>query len=64
MTWTALKAQFGGSYRLLYHFKPRFAAVLELAPAVYPEAKVDIEDNGIVLHPSRPPVAPRQLKFQ
>jgi hypothetical protein len=27
--------------------------------AVYPDARVDLGDEGIVLHQSRPPVAPR-----
>jgi hypothetical protein len=59
VTWKALKAQFGVSYKELFHFKPRFAQALALATAVYPAAKIDVIDEGVVLKPSRPPVAPK-----
>ena len=59
ITWKALKAQFGASYKELYHFKPRFTQALALATAVYPAANVDVRDEGVVLKPSRPPVAPK-----
>lgn len=59
VTWKALKAQFGTGYRELFHFKSRWPKALSLAMAVYPEARVDVEAEGVVLHPSRPPVAPR-----
>ena len=32
---------------------------LKLALAVYPDAKVDISDDGLILYPSRPPVLER-----
>jgi hypothetical protein len=59
VTWPALKGQFGNSYQELFHFKPRFAHALALALAVYPAAKVDVTEQGVILKPSRPPVAPR-----
>lgn len=59
ITWKALKAQFGTGYKELFHFKPRFTQALALATAVYPAAKIEILDEGVVLKPSRPPVAPR-----
>lgn len=59
ITWKALKSQFGTGYRELFHFKPRFTQALALATAVYPAAKVEVLEQGIVLKPSRPPVAPR-----
>jgi hypothetical protein len=31
--------------------KPRFADALKIALAVYPEAQVDIERQGLTLHP-------------
>lgn len=61
ITWKALKAQFGTGYKELYHFKPRFTQALALATAVYPAAKIEILEQGVVLKPSRPPVAPRQI---
>jgi hypothetical protein len=36
--------------------KPTFNEALTLALAVYPEASVDIGAEGLVLHPSPPPV--------
>lgn len=59
ITWKALKSQFGTGYKKLFHFKPRFTQALALATAVYPAAKIDIRDEGVVLKPSRPPVAPK-----
>ena len=59
ITWSALKAQFGANYGKLFHFKARWPTALQLAMAVYPEAIVEIEDAGLILRPSPPPVAPR-----
>jgi hypothetical protein len=60
VTWKALMGQFGGGYKEQFHFKPRFLENLELALAVYRDAKVDIDERGLVLRPSRPPVPPKQ----
>jgi hypothetical protein len=57
----ALKAQHGQAYRQLYHFKNKFPAVLGLATAVYPDANVEVTEEGVILKPSRPPVAPRLI---
>ncbi|WP_426960034.1 replication protein RepA [Muricoccus radiodurans] len=59
--WTALKGQFGTGFSKLYHFKNKFPGTLALAQAVYPDAKVEVTEKGVVLKPSRPPVAPRQI---
>ena len=64
ITWKALKSQFGGGYKELFHFKPRFTQALALATAVYPAAKIDVVEQGVILKPSRPPVAPRILALQ
>ena len=64
ITWKALKSQFGGGYKELFHFKPRFTQALALATAVYPAAKIDIIEQGVILKPSRPPVAPRILALR
>ena len=55
--WGALHAQFGGGFKALRHFRPTFLANLRLALATYPDARVDDDENGVILHPSRPPVA-------
>jgi hypothetical protein len=55
--WTALHGQFGGGFKALRHFRPTFLANLRLALATYPEARVDETEQGVILRPSRPPVA-------
>ena len=55
--WAALHGQFGGGFKALRHFRPTFLANLRLALATYPEARVDENEQGVILHPSRPPVA-------
>jgi hypothetical protein len=59
VTWKALKAQFGTSYKEMFHFKSKFPKAIELAMAVYPKANVTITAEGVILKPSPPPVAPR-----
>lgn len=57
ISWAAIHAQFGTGFAAVRHFRPRFVEALSAAVAAYPEARVSAEDAGIVLHPSRPPVA-------
>lgn len=57
VSWTALYQQFGGGFSLPKHFKPAFLDSLKTALAVYPDARINVEDTGLVLHPSRPPIA-------
>ena len=59
VSWPALHAQFGGGFKLLKQFKPTFRDAVAVATAVYPEAVVNLEPEGLVLHPS-PPAVPRQ----
>lgn len=61
VTWTALHAQFGGGFARLDHFRSKFLDNLGLALAVYPAAEVEADIKGLILKPSRPPVAPRPL---
>jgi hypothetical protein len=61
ITWKALMGQFGTAYKEQFHFKPRFLENLHLALAVYRDAKVDVDERGLILRPSRPPVAPKQV---
>jgi len=62
ITWTAVHAQFGAGFRLVRQIKPTFTEALNLALAVYPEACVDIEKQGLVLHPSPPAVPKAEAK--
>jgi hypothetical protein len=64
VTWKALKAQFGVAFKEMFHFKPRFVQTLALAKAVYPDARVEVTNQGVILKPSRPPVAPRLLAIR
>lgn len=61
VTWPALKSQFGTGFSKLYHFKNKFPGTLSLAQAVYPHARLEVTDQGVLLKPSRPPVAPRLI---
>ncbi len=57
VSWPSLYAQFGAGYGRLRDFRAGFLAGLELAMAVYPEARISLDDHGVVLRPSRPAVA-------
>jgi Plasmid encoded RepA protein len=57
ISWPALYGQFGSAYAEMRHFRPRFTEALAAAAAAYPEARLDLGEGGITLHPSRPPVA-------
>jgi hypothetical protein len=63
VTWKALHAQFGASVARLDNFRSFFRPALDLAMAVYPEARVDITDRGLTLNPSKPPVSPKTLSI-
>jgi len=58
VSWTAIHAQFGAGFRLVRQIKPSFLEALGLALAVYPEARVDADKQGLMLHPS-PPAVPK-----
>lgn len=59
VSWAAIHAQFGAGFRLVRQIKPSFLEALNLALAVYPEARVEADKQGLVLHPS-PPAVPKQ----
>jgi hypothetical protein len=57
ISWAAVHGQFGAGFRLVRQIKPTFTDALRLALTVYPEAKVEVDQQkGLILHPSRPPV--------
>ena len=56
ISWGGLHGQFGTGFKLARQFKPHFLEALAAATAAYPDAKVDVEESGITLRPSRPPV--------
>jgi hypothetical protein len=57
VNWGALHGQFGVGFKAIRHFRPTFLGNLRLALAAYPDARVDEQEAGVVLHPSRPPVS-------
>ena len=57
VSWAALYAQFGQGYARRDHFRGKFKETLELAMSVYPAADVTPTERGLLLKPSRPPVA-------
>jgi hypothetical protein len=57
VSWLALYAQFGAGFKRLRAFRAQFIESLELALAVYPDAKVSMDEVGVVLRPSRPAIA-------
>ena len=63
--WPALRRQFGESYGELRFFRRDALPPLKLALAVYPEAKVTVDERaGLILYPSPPPVSERKIAAQ
>jgi hypothetical protein len=59
VSWKALYDQFGGGFQRIRKFREQFREPLALALAAYPEANVDVEERGVRMNPSPPPVAER-----
>ena len=57
VSWRALRPQFGAGFNRMDNFRARFLDNLRLALAIYPAARVSVEEAGLILHPSRPPVS-------
>jgi hypothetical protein len=55
--WAALQGQFGAGFKVARKFRAHFVECLQLALAAYPDARVSVDEAGITLHPSRPPIA-------
>ena len=52
--WGALETQFGSDYTRTRRFKDKFLHQLRAVSVVYPEAKIEDSDTGLVLLPSKP----------
>jgi hypothetical protein len=59
--WTGVKEHFGDGYGRMDNFKRVFRLTLGQVKAVYPEAKFGVDDRGMELRHSRPPVGRRRL---
>lgn len=57
--WVSLKEQFGQGYDRMDNFKRVYRKTLMQVAAVYKEAKYNLDNKGIYLHNSRPPVLKR-----
>jgi hypothetical protein len=57
VSWEQLSNQFGHNYGLPRKFRHFFLDSLKRVSAVYPEAKLQISESGILLLPSRPHLA-------
>lgn len=60
ITWAALKQQFGPDYGRMDHFKTFFRKALRQVRARYQRALLELDDRGITLHHSLPPVTKQQ----
>ena len=59
ISWTSVYEQFGAGFKDVYSFRQHFKSALKFALVVYPDAKVEVATQGLLLYPSRPPVEPR-----
>jgi Plasmid encoded RepA protein len=60
--WAALKAQFGADYGRERDFRAKFTASLRAVRTVYPAARMDVAEGGLVLFESPPPVSKRLVR--
>jgi hypothetical protein len=49
-----VRAQFGAGFKAMKHFKPSLLDALGAATAAYPEARVEVGEADITLHPAQP----------
>jgi hypothetical protein len=59
--WTSLHEQFGHGYERIRDFRRVFVRTLRQVKLVYPESKFDLDEAGMKLGHSRPPVARKLL---
>jgi hypothetical protein len=59
--WPALKLQFGWHYDRMDNFKARMRQVLAEVRTQYPDARFELDHQGLLLHHSRPPIAPKMV---
>ena len=59
--WTGLKEHFGHGYGRMDNFKRVFRTTLRQVKVVYPESKFELDDGGMKLKHSKPPVDRRLL---
>ena len=62
--WVSLKDQFGHGYSRMNNFKRDFRTTLKQVHIVYGEARFDVDDKGMRLMNSRPPVLRRLVQIR
>ena len=60
ITWIALKDQFGYNYTRLVDFKVAFREILIMVHSQYHEAQFELDEKGLTLKNSPPPIGKRQ----
>jgi hypothetical protein len=58
LSWENLRDQFGQEYRTSKDFKKEYRHALRQVCVVYPDARIEEIDGGLILHESRPPLSP------
>ena len=59
LQWPALKQQFGPDYGRMSNFKPEFRKALRQVTTRYKAARIELDECGLRLHNSQPPVTKR-----
>ena len=60
VTWEQLFGQFGHAYGEVRYFRRFFGASLKRAQREYPDARLKVNERGILLLPSKPHIEPRK----
>lgn len=63
LSWQNLRDQFGQEYANPKDFAKEFRRALHQVCVVYPDARIGEVLGGLILYPSRPPLAPTQVSF-
>lgn len=61
VSWQNLREQFGQEYACGKNFKREFRSLLGPVCRVYPDARLQEVPGGLILYPSRPPLAPARV---
>lgn len=63
VSWRNLREQFGQEYANAKNFKREFRHLLRQVHRVYPDAKLQEVPGGLILYPSKAPLAPTRVGF-
>jgi len=59
--WPLLQEQFGADYARVRKFREKFLTALQQVAKVYPAARLEADDEGLLLYPSPPPIQKTRL---